>query len=603
MSRTSLTRFSRVLLFTLALASAASAQPTEKHLRTAVQADYTGFDPVQISDTYSYMIVDAIFDTPLTYDYLARPLKMVPNVAEALPEISEGGRVYTLRIRPGIFFADDPAFNGQRRELVANDYVYSVKRIFDPKNRSPQQYLLAGKIVGLDDLGKAAQKSGRFDYDREVAGLKALDRYTLQITLTEPDYVFIYQLASRNTFTAQAREVVEKYGGDIMEHPVGTGPFRLASWRRGSRVVLERNPGYREDIFQGEAMPGDALSEKVAAALRGKRLPRLDRITVDVLEEPQPRWLAFLNAEHDLLERVPAEFSTWAWPGNVVAPNLAKRGISIDQMEATDVTYMYFQMEDPVVGGYSPDKVALRRAMVMAYDLEKEIKVYRKNQARQAYSPVSPGVNGYDPAFRSPMAEHSPARAKALLDMYGYVDCDGDGFREAPGCKPLSLNYYTMTSRDFKELAEILDSSMKAIGLRVTFNFGTWPDLLKRSREGKLQMFGLAWQVSSPDAYYFFTTLYGKNAGASSNHSRFREPTFDRLFEKARQLPPGAEREATYREMKRIFLAYAPWRLGTHRLITTIMHPWVSGWKNNPAIEEWKYIDIDVAQREAVLSK
>src|SRR5437763_3351158 len=180
----------------LAFALIAPPAAAEKVLRYAFLVAETGFDPVQINDLYSSIIISHMFDAPLTYDYLARPFKLKPNTAAALPEVSADGKVWTLRIRPGIYFADDPAFKGKKRELTAQDYVYSLKRHFDPRTKSPNFYLVDKRIVGMDAIRKEALGGAKFDYDREVEGLRAIDRYTLRIVLTEPRPDFIYDLTS-----------------------------------------------------------------------------------------------------------------------------------------------------------------------------------------------------------------------------------------------------------------------------------------------------------------------------------------------------------------------------------------------------------------------
>jgi oligopeptide transport system substrate-binding protein len=183
-----------LLLLALAPAISTAAVPA-KTLRLTFQAAETGFDPVQVADYYSATVIEAIFDPLLTYDYLARPAKLVPNTAESMPAISEDGRTYTFRIRPGIFFAEDPVFKGKPRELTARDYAYSIKRFVDPANRSPYAFIFEGKIAGLDDIAARAKQTNRFDYDAAIAGLETPDRYTLRIRLNETDFNFSHVLA------------------------------------------------------------------------------------------------------------------------------------------------------------------------------------------------------------------------------------------------------------------------------------------------------------------------------------------------------------------------------------------------------------------------
>jgi ABC-type transport system substrate-binding protein len=297
----------------LPAATAAPRAAPDGTLRVAIETAETGFDPLAIGDENSNRIAACIFESPLCYDHVARPVKLRPLTAVALPEIGDDFRSFTFRIRPGIFFADDPAFKGRPRELVAQDYVYSVKRYYDPRNNSENLYVFENAgILDLPALRERALKDKTpFDYDREVDGLRALDRYTFRIRLAAPNPRFVFQFALCGLTGAMAREVVEAYGADIAAHPVGTGPYRLGAWRRASRLELLRNPRYRERFFEGEPAPGDAQAQAVAAELAGRRLPLAERIEVSVIEESQPRWLAFLNGALDHL-RVPVDFTSVA---------------------------------------------------------------------------------------------------------------------------------------------------------------------------------------------------------------------------------------------------------------------------------------------------
>ena len=403
-----------LLLAGLALACAAAPPKT---LRYAFPVAETSFDPAQISDLYSRTVAAGIFDAPLEFAFMARPFQLRPNTAVAMPEVSADFRSFTIRIQPGIHFDDDSAFGGRKRELTAADYVYSIKRHYDPRWKSGNLYILEGaKILGLSELRKQAVDGNKpFDYDTEAEGLRALDRYTFRILLAEPSPRFLYNLADGSFTGALAREVVDAYGDKVGEHPVGTGPFRLAQWKRSSRMLLQKNPNYREVLYDEQPPADDARLQAIAARFKGRRLPMIDEVQISVIEEAQPRWLSFLNGEQDLLEGVPGEFANIAIPNNQLAPNLAKRGIGMLRVPRADVAVTYFGMDNPVVGGTAPDKVALRRAISLAVDVEREILLVRRGQAVPAQSPIAPGTWGYDPAFRSEMGEHSLARAKALL--------------------------------------------------------------------------------------------------------------------------------------------------------------------------------------------
>ena len=583
----------------LLLACAVEAAPL-KVLRVPFLIAETNFDPAAVSDQYSHNIVHEIFEPPLTYDFLAQPAKLKPETLEAMPEITDGGKTYTLRIRKGIFFADDPAFNGKKRELVAADYEFAMKRLMDPKVASPNLWLIEGRVLGVEALAAKAKKENKFDYDAKVPGIEVVDRYTLRIRLEKTDYNFLYILAMAN-IGAQAREVVEKYGADIGAHPVGTGPFRLAEWKRSSKIVLEKNPNFREQYYDAELPPeSDALGRQLHAEMKGKRLPQLDRVEVYVIEESQPRWLAFLNNELDWLN-MPYEFKSMALPdGENLAPWLAKRGIRYQPSVDPDITYLYFNMRDPTFGGYTPDKVALRRAISLAYSNEDEIFLVRNGTALEAQSLLPPGVLGYDPTFNMGKT-YDPAKAKALLDMFGYVDRDGDGWREKPDGGPLVFEYSTGPSQLERLFTQLWKKNLDAIGVRMSVETAKWPDLRKKSKLGKLQTWHLAWNADYPDGENFYQLLYGPNCG-SSNDGCFELPEFDALYDKAGGLPPGPERTAIYQQMARIMAVYAPFKLHSHRMRRQMVQPWVLGWRRNHFLHEgYRFVDIDVDKRARAL--
>ncbi|WP_088280865.1 ABC transporter substrate-binding protein [Ideonella sp. A 288] len=589
----------------LAQAPAAAAAPAQvpattpttagaKVLRYAFPIAETGLDPAQISDTYSRVIAANLFEAPLTYDALARPARVVPQTAAAMPEVSDDFKTFTFRLQPGIYFADDPAFKGRRRELVAQDYVYSFKRHYDPQHKSPSLYQLENaKVLGLSEVRQRALDSKQpFDYDAEVDGLRALDRYTFQVRLAEPSPRFHYVLADGAVMGAVAREVIEAYPGRAMEHPVGTGPFRLAAWKRSSKIVLERNPGYREVYYDAQPPADDPGAQAIAAALKGRRLPMIDRVEVSIVEESQPRWLAFLNGEHDMLERLPNEFAPLAIPNDRLAPNLQKRGVQMVRVPAVDATLSYFGMEHPVIGGYTPDKVALRRALALAYDSSLEIRQVRKGQAVQAQAVIPPLLTGHDPALKTEMSEHSVARAKALLDLYGYTDQDGDGLRDLPDGSPLVLEYSSQPDQLSKQLQELWRKAMASINVRIEFKIAKWPEQLKASRAGKLMIWGVAWVATSPDGGYFLELMYGPNKG-QANHARFDLPAFNDVYRRLQVMPDGPGRDALMREAKLLGVAYMPYKVNSHRILTDLTQAHVFGYRRHPFMRDfWRYIDI-----------
>jgi ABC-type transport system substrate-binding protein len=606
-------RIPRLLLaFALALAAQAAAPaatpeaaPQRKVLNVAFRSAETSFDPSVISDIYSRTVTPHIFEALYAYDHLARPAKIKPLIASAMPEHSPDFKVWTVRIKPGIYFASDEAFKGTRREVVAQDFVYAFQRIADPANKSQLWgWIDSIGYVGLAEARQAALEARQpFDYDKPIAGIFAPDRYTIRFTLKEPRPRFIESIAGSDLLGAQAREVVEYYGDKIAEHPVGTGPFKLKQWRRSSLIVLERNPEYREVRYDAEPAPDDAEGQAILARLKGKRLPMVDEVRVSIIEEAQPFWLSFLNAQIDstsgLNGAVPGEFVAQAMPGGKVAPNLARRGVAASRVVTSSVGLLYFNMEDPVVGGYTPDRVALRRAISLAQDIEREIRVIRRGLAIPAQSPVAPGTTGYDPAFKSENSEYSPARAKALLDLYGYVDRDGDGWRDLPDGKPLVIVRSTQPESVNREFDTLWKKNLDAIGVRTAFNVGKWAEQLKSARAGKLQVWSLSSSAASLDGQSAFQRLHGPQAG-TSNLARFRNAEFDAVYDRMQTMPNGPERDALFVELKKIAVAYMPYRSTVHGISTDMWHPWVIGFRRPLFWNEWWHmVDLDLSRKPA----
>jgi len=566
-------------------------------LRYAFQIAETGMDPVQIVDLYSRILTAHIFEGLYDYDHLARPFLIRPAAAAAMPEVSEDFRTWTVRIRQGIVFQDDPAFKGQRRELTAGDFVYSFKRFFDPRWKSPAYATWHElRVRGMAPLRDAVLKDKKpFDYDSEVEGLRALDRYTLRFVFERPQPRFIQTLASGDLYGAVAREVVEAYGDAIMGHPVGTGPFRLVEWRRSSKIFLERNPTYRHAVYDFLPNADDAEGQALLQKFKGRKLPMIDRVEISIIDEAQPRWLSFLQKAQDLLWLLPNDYANIALPNGKLAPNLARQGMLAYRTLASDVTIAVFNMESPVVGGYEPANIALRRALTLAVDTEQEIRLERKGQAIPAQSALAPNTTGFDPKYRSD--GYDPAKARALLDTYGYIDRDGDGWREQPDGSPLVVVVSTQPDQLSRRLDELMGKNFAAIGIKAEFRQAKWPENLKNVRAGNFMIWRVGQLADAPDG----KTALDKGAivhKGGQNLARFSSRAFDEVYERIQVMPDGPERLQAFHEAKRILAAYAPYHWGVHRIVTDLAWPWLEGFRR-PAfsVSWWQAVDIDAEQQ------
>jgi len=333
--------------------------------------------------------------------------------------------------------------------------------------------------------------------------------------------------------------------------------------------------------------------------LKGKRIPLVDRVEVSIIDEQQPRWLAFLNGQVDVMEQVPDEFVNMAMPNGVMAPNLAKRGVQGQRTVRASTQYTFFNMDDPIVGGYTPERVALRRAISMGLDIDREIRLGRRGQGIAAHSPLNPHTSGYDAAYRSENGVYDLPRAKALLDLYGYIDRDGDGWREQPNGQPLVLELGSQPDQRRRQMDELFRRDMDALGLRLKFKTAKWPENLKAARAGKLMMWTVGGSAASPDGQSSLARYNSAQIGGQ-NMARFKLPAFDEIFKRMQALPDGPEREALFLEAKRFAVAYMPYKVHVHQVVTDLTQPWLVGYKRPLFwLNFWEFLDVDEPKRLA----
>ena len=573
------------------VAVAKTPAQANKVLNLAFEAPDDGFDMVKTYNFYSGNIAEAIFEPLLKYDYLARPVTLVPNTAEALPKVEQEGKVYTFKIQPGIYFTDDPAFKGKRRELTAQDYIYSIQRISDPKNVSPTFSFIDGKIVGLNQLVDSAKKTGKFNYDAPIPGVKALDKYTLQFTLTRSDYNFPYILAYV-TFSGTAREVTDFYGDRLGQHPIGTGPYQLSKYVPRSKIELTANPDYRGFTWNYKST-GSAWDNQLVQEMSGKKMPQVGKVNVSIIEEEQSRWLAFKSGQLTY-DKLPSNAVSQALDGKQLKPDLAKLGIKLFQNKDPDVTYMSLNMKDPIIGGMSLEKIALRRAMAMSYNHEDEIRQVYKGQASTAEMFIPDGVQGFDPKYKSSIG-YNPLLANKLLDKFGYKK-GKDGYRTLPNGQPLTIKFLTQSSSKDMIVSELWKKNLDAIGLKSAFIVSNFADNMKTAMQCKYMVWGSAWIADYPEGENFAQLLYGPNSGRG-NLSCYESKAYDALYNSALKLEPQ-QRLPIYEKISRQIEADNPWIVGNTRLRSWLMHPQVQGYKAHPMMNTvWQYVDVQPVKK------
>jgi oligopeptide transport system substrate-binding protein len=571
----------------------ASAADPDKVLRVA-SFDIDTFDPQQFNDNPSFEVFTAIYEGLYEFDYLTLPPRLASVTATGLPVITDDGRTWTIRLTPGIFFTDDPAFGGKPRELVAADYVYSLERWLDPNLRRGGSPVLTDLLVGARAAVDAAGRPGaKFDYDQPIEGLRALDRYTLQLRLTEPNFPVIHDNLIRG---AVAREVVEAAGGDIRARPVGTGPYRLREWRKGSRIILEANRNYRTLQFPENSDPGRAA---LVASMKGKRLPQIGVVEISLIDEDATRLLEFERGGLDYIA-VRGEPATRLLTNGKLKPEYAAKGVTRHSFSEPVLFSIYFNMEDRAIGGMDREHIALRRAIALGIDMEAMVKVVYGGQAQAANQIVPPGVTGHDPGIsKKPLFDK--VAAQRLLDRIGYDKFDAEGFRKGADGKPLTVTFTIRSGNISRETQVLLKRDMDAIGLRMEFHVTPFQDAVKELVAGKFQL-AFVGQGGVPSGYAVLIPLWGK-APSSINISRFKLAEYDVAFGEFLRSSESAAQIAAARKMTELAQAYMPMLPAIVRVESNYVQPWLMGFSPPIFKPYWKFLDIDLARRRQVIGK
>ena len=558
------------------LCACSPARKDDHVFRGAMASNLKTFDPAQASDSYSNQAQFQIYECLYEYKYLARPYAVQPCLASALPEITDSGTVYTLRMRTDIEFQDDQCFpNGKGRKVTAQDFIYSIKRMTDVRTQTFGWWIFDGKVKGLNEFRDASEKLPPFPdslhpalYEQAVEGLRALDDSTIRIELTRPYPYFKYILAMPYAAIVP-HEAVEYYGEEFLNHPVGTGPFILKEWRRGLRLVFTRNPNYHHGFYPTEGSHDDSAEGLLADA--GKPLPLLDRAEFYIFEETQPMWLNFLRGNLDRSAIPKDNYSQAVTPQQALKPELASQGIRMHRLQELDVSYICFNMEDPVLG---KDK-RVRQAMQLAYDVETVISRFYNGQGIRMQSPVPPGLFGYDSAYHDPYAHFDPEQAKKLLAEAGYPN--GTGLPE--------LSYLTISSTDARQRGEHFAQNMAAIGIKVKVESCTWPEYLERLRRKKFQLVGSSWSADYPDPENFLQLLYGPNAPPGENNASYNNAEYNDLYRRMSVMEDSPERFAIIERMKAIVAEDCPWIFLSHRTTEVLAYDRLHNVKSHPILE------------------
>ena len=553
-----------------------------KTINLAIRGEVKGLDPIYANDYYSGRMVAKIYESLLEYHYLARPYKLVPNLAESMPTITDNGLTYTFKIKKGVMFHDDAAFpEGKGRELVAQDFVYSIKRLSDPKLQGLGFWLIDGKIKGLNEWkSKNATKSST-DYSEKIEGLQALDSHTLQFKLTKPFPQFLYSLAMGFT-AAVPKEAVVKYGKEFLNHPVGTGPFTLPVFKQGNKIVFHKNKNFRKKTY-----PCDGTEDKELLKDCGKQLPLVDTVVENIIKEDQPRWLNFLKGKIDLVA-VPKDNFDAAIPDAAnLSPDYVKKKISLIIVPGMDVTYTAFNHDLKIF-----QNTKLRQAMSLAVNINEQNKKFFNSTGLPAQSIVPPGIAGHMGSYKNPYRgfgrAEDIARAKQLLVEAGF-----------PGGKGLpEITYDCPSSTTSRQIGEFFKKEMAKIGINIKVSQNTWPAFQKKITNRQVMTYGISWLADYPDAENFFQLIYGPNRSPGANGSGYNNPLFNQMFKKSATMQDSPERTALYEKMYKFAGENVPWIYGVHRKSYALKHGWVKNYKKSDFDHgNTQYYNLDEAEK------
>ncbi len=579
-----------VAVLTVSFFSCGTSTSEKKSINAYIPNKMKGFDPSQMTDLYTTTVAGNIMEPLFEYKYLTDTYQLKGCIAKEIPTVESDGLTYVIELKKGVKLYDP---EGQvfpdkvGRDVTAHDYVYTIKRLADPAVNSGGWWLYDGVIAGLNEWRAASKDSGNADYSQEIEGIKALDDYTLQVKLTKEYPQFLYTFAMSFTF-ATIKEVVDYYGEDWVNHPVGTGPYYYDHERSiiGNQRVLVKNPEYRDVKYPSEA--GKIAKEKGITGDAGKKLPFVDEIVYYIIEESTTGWLKMMNGELDAYSIPKDNFDSAMASMTELSQDLVDKGIKLDINTSLDVTYTAFQMDH----GFLSENLAVRRAMSLAQDIEKTIEIFYNGRAQAAQTCLPPGLGGWDPNYENPYAKYDVEKAKSILAEAGY-----------PGGKGIpEFTFTTINSTTSKQMAEFFQSHMEEIGIKITIDAVDWPTLIGVIHNKEAEIWGIAWGADYPDAQNFLQLLYGPNGAPGPNGANFDNPKFNELYEKGSTMMPGSERDKIYEEAAQLAAELVPWIYGVHRKSYGIYYKWYKNKMFRDIGSNYaKYKDIDVELKKELL--
>lgn len=553
-----------------------------------LSADLKTLDPVNAYDSISLDVMPSIYESLYQYSYLSETVQVEPLIAADMPQYSKDRLTLTIPLKHGIKFADDPCFKetgGKGREVVAQDYIYEFKRLALPDLQSQGWWIFDGKIVGINAFrDKLAAAKGKEElakaFDAPIEGLKALDNYTLQIKLIKP-YPQLKYILTMGFTVAVPHEAVEAYAdekGNLLDKPVGSGPFTLREWARHQHVILDRNPNYHPDFYPTKASP-----EYVARGMlkdSGKALPFVDRVIFSISEEQQPMWLNFLKGNQDATTIPKDNFKQAIVNRTQLTPEFAAKGIKLSIESGVAFYYVSFNMKDKLIGGNK----YLRQALASAINREEWIDIFTNGTGIKMASALPPGLPDR-PTNKKMKFDFDLTQAKELLKKAGYPD--------GKGLPTIKFDLRGAGSLD-RQMGEFFKKQFESVNVNIEVILNTFPAYLEKMKQGNLQVSLGGWNLDYPDAENVYQLVYGPNQAPGPNESNYNDPEMNKLYEQTAIMESSPKRAELVQKMDDILQENAPWGMLYYASTYNLSQPWLLNFRGPDIIQNrHKYFRLD----------
>jgi ABC-type transport system substrate-binding protein len=620
-------------------------------------------DPAVAYSSNEYAIIGQIYEPPFQYHYLKRPYQLIPATASKMPDIhylnangeplAQGVKDsdivftdYIIDIKPNTHYQPHPALaknaagdysyhqlnadeidslhsladfkNTDSRELIADDYIYQIKRLAYPKLQSPIAEVMKNYIVGFDDFAiQVADKPIAELRNQPLTGVEVLSRYSYRIRIKGkyPQFLFWLAMPFFSPMPWEADAFYNQTGFTDKNitldwFPIGTGAYFLAENNPNRRMILLKNPLFHSEIYPGEGEADDSAKGLLQDA--GKPLPFIDKVVFMLEKETIPYWSKFLQGYYDLSGIASDSFDQaiqfTGSGGARLTDTMQEKGIQLQTAVTTSNYYLGFNMLDATVGGSSESARKLRQAIAIAVDFEEYIAIFMNGRGVAAQGVLPPGIYGF-------------AEGSAGINPYVYNWQDGKVKRKAiseakkllveagyengidPKTKEALILYFDTTaiSVDDRPRMNWYRKQFEKLGIKLVVRGTDYNRFQEKIRIGNAQLFFLGWNADYPDPENFLFLLYGPHSKVKhggENSSNYENPEFDSLFEQMRNMDNGEQRYQLIQQLQEIVRHDAPWILGFHPKNFTLYHGWYKNLKPNlMANNQLKYARLDTAAR------